>query len=126
MTSDLVGAADLIIAMESNHVREVALLDQPAWDRTFTLIEVVARATLAGRAYPGEAVASYVDRLGEHGGRSSIFDWPPGTSILDPTGQGRRAHLRVATLLEAKTGELADVVADLATLVVQRDVATGY
>ena len=126
LTSDLVDAADLIVAMESTHVGEVALLDQRAWNRTFTLVEVVARASLAGRAYPDETVTSYVDRLGEHGGRSSIFDWPPGTSILDPSGQGRRAHLRAATLLEAKTGELADVVAGFVMPVVQRDLATGY
>lgn len=70
MTAEALTGADLIIAMERRHVREVAVLDTELFARTFTLKELVRRIDTVGPRDPDEAIDSYLARLG--GGRQPI------------------------------------------------------
>ncbi len=48
LDADLLEGADVVIAMAREHVREVAVLDQDALRRTFTLKELVRAAEAQG------------------------------------------------------------------------------
>ncbi|MDQ2825788.1 MAG: hypothetical protein M3Y04_02285, partial [Actinomycetota bacterium] len=43
MTRDVLAAADLVVGMAREHVREAVVLDPGLWPRTFTLKELVRR-----------------------------------------------------------------------------------
>ncbi|MGI8710385.1 MAG: hypothetical protein ACR2LA_05270 [Acidimicrobiales bacterium] len=105
--AELVQQADLVVAMEQRHVHDVVVAIG-AIGTTFTLPDLVARATAAGPR--GDAtVAEYLVMLAR--------SWPPGTrvggrdlDVTDPIGGPRRAFRRCADQL----GDLLDELVPLA------------
>lgn len=87
----MVVAADLIVAMTREHVREVAVLSPEALARTFTLKELVRAATVTGARQPGEAFAEWIARLGTGRQRASLLGLghDPAFDIADPVGGSR-------------------------------------
>ena len=86
LEADVVREADLVLALEREHVREVVVLEPEAWSRTFTLKEFVRRAAAAGPRGPDESLSGWLARL--HGGRrrADLLGSSPDDDVLDPTG----------------------------------------
>ena len=105
LDASMVEQADLILAMTREHLREAVVTDPAAFDRTFTLRELVRRlgdspnATLAQLA-AGRDLADYV--------RANADD-----DVADPVGQSRRIYETTVAQLD---GLLSRLVAWMRTL----------
>lgn len=117
ISPELVGDADLIIAMAREHVREVVVLDPPTFARTFTLKELVRRGNELGARTGAEPLASWLGRLQSgrtpsmHLGSSATDD------IADPMGQRMAVYERTADEISELTEALCDLLwADLGAL----------
>lgn len=108
LAGDLVAAADLILGMELNHVREVAVLDRTAFDRTFTVPELARTATRLGPRPSTESVASWIGRAAEGRRPSDMLDSRPDDEVADPIGRSARAYEATASELEALIGTVVD------------------
>jgi protein-tyrosine phosphatase len=108
LTRELLGGADLIIGMAREHVREVAVTEPDALDRTFTLKELVRAAEADGRRRPAEAVGEWLGRIGRGRrpddllgvGHDDAYD------IEDPIGRGRADYEATADELDALLSRL--------------------
>jgi protein-tyrosine-phosphatase len=109
ISAELLGSADLILAMAREHLREVAVLRPDLYDRTFTVKELVRLGRRHGGRPADEPVGRWLAGLHEgrvprdHLGSSDDDD------VADPVGQGARIY-------ELTANELADLVTALADL----------
>jgi len=110
LSRDLLERADLVLGMTREHVREVAVLDRPALDRTFTLKELVRAAESAAPRGPDEPLPAWLRRVA--GGRHRDLlgvDHDPAYDVEDPIGRGRQEY-------EATAHELDDLLRRLVAL----------
>jgi protein-tyrosine phosphatase len=110
MTDDMLDAADLIVAMAREHVREVVVNVPQAWPRTFTLREIVRLGEDAGARDKGQPLDEWIAKL--HAGRTAAG--LVGTSdiddVSDPMGKGRRSYVEAADEIAALIGRLVALV----------------
>ena len=93
-------AAHLVVAMAREHVVAMAGLVPACFDRTFTLRELEARATVTGPRKPDQSLDDYIAALGHGRNHADFLRASPNLDIVDPLGQGRRAFERTASELE--------------------------
>jgi protein-tyrosine phosphatase len=103
ITIDMVEAADLVIGMAREHVREVAVEQPDAWPRTFTLREVVRRGEEVGPRGADQPLDEWISKV--HAGRTPVMlvGASEDDDVADPMGRSRR-HFEVAA------GEIQDLV----------------
>ena len=106
----LIGGADLIIGMERQHVREVAVADTAQFGVTFTLPELARRLSLIGPRGADEDVDSYLRRASADRRPADILRDDPSDEVADPIGQSARRYEATAVELE---GLLDQVMANL-------------
>jgi len=107
LTAAAVEAADLVLGLERRHAREAILLVPAAWDRTFTLKELVRQGEASGPRRPGEPLAAWLAALVGGRERTDLIGRSPDDDVADPLG-GSLADYR------ATAAELADLVGRLA------------
>lgn len=107
----LVAAADLVLGMAREHVREAVVLDPAALDRAFTLKELVHLGELHGPRRAGEDLATWLARVAGHRDQRRLVGvgHDPAYDVEDPIGRSRRAY-------DATAAELDDLLARLVTL----------
>lgn len=105
----MVAAADLVVGMAREHVREAVVLVPGAFPRTFTLKELVRRGRAVGPRAGSEPVAAWLARV--HQGRepSMHLGSSPEDDVADPLGQ------RLA-VYERTSDELAELVDEMVAL----------
>jgi protein-tyrosine phosphatase len=110
MTDAMLGAADLIVAMAREHVREVAVSVPDAWPRTFTLRELVRRGNEIGPRQSGQPLDEWLAKA--HAGRSPahLLGSSADDDVADPMGRGRHAYEVAADEIEALVNQLVDLV----------------
>lgn len=101
--------ADLVVTMTRSHLRDVVGIDPDAWPRTFTLKELVRRATSMPPAGSGESMASWLARAAQGRRAADMMTPDPSDDIDDPYGAPRRAHDRMVA-------EVDDLLARLVRL----------
>ncbi|HEU5003752.1 MAG TPA: hypothetical protein VFW71_13390 [Actinomycetota bacterium] len=99
---------DLVIGLAREHARTVVEERPEMFPKTFTLKDLVRRATDAGPRGHNEDLASYLSRLGAGRGFSSLAGWAATDEVADPVGQPLAAHERCAAELETLVGALVD------------------
>jgi protein-tyrosine phosphatase len=101
-----VASADLVLAMERQHVRKVVALDPDAWPRTFTLKELVRRAAAHGARGTGESMRDWLAAM--HAGRTStsMMGASRDDDVDDPFGRRARAYVRTVEELDDLVGRL--------------------
>ena len=109
LSSDLVTAADLVVGMAREHVREAVLLDRGAFPRSFTLKELVRRGSAAGARRAGETMPEWLHRVGAHRKPADLLGASPDDDVADPIGGPPSAY-------EATAAELDGLVARLVEL----------
>ena len=97
--------ADLVIAMTRGHLRHVATTDRQAFARTFTLREIVRRATLADRDLPAD-LAGWVTAVGLDRKASTLLGDDPADDVSDPYGSGAVQVRRTADEIDQLTRSL--------------------
>jgi protein-tyrosine phosphatase len=110
VTPELIAAADLIIAMERQHVVELAALAQSAWPRVFQLRDLVRRAETAGRRARDEPFAAWLAELGAARTTATVLTAPLSDDIDDPMGGPRSGYDRTWQLLDELLTRLAGLI----------------
>ena len=101
--------ADLVLAMEREHVRRAVVAEPSVWPRTFTLRELVRRAERIGGRRPDEPLEGWLARAHEERTAAALIDPAPQDDVADPMGGPRDGYARTAD-------ELARLVDDLVRL----------
>ena len=109
LTPEMARAADLIVTMAREHVRDVAVMGQDVWPKAFTLKEIVRRAKAVGPRSPGQPLDEWLAKL--HAGRTTtdILGSSRDDDVADPIGQKAAVYGRTATEIEALTDELVEL-----------------
>ncbi|MGQ0802725.1 MAG: arsenate reductase/protein-tyrosine-phosphatase family protein [Actinomycetota bacterium] len=97
----VVRGADLVLGLERAHVREVVVLDPDAWPRTFTIKELVRRASAVGARRSEEPLAQWVARVHAGRRRADLLGSSPDDDVRDPTGGPPEGYDATADLLDA-------------------------
>jgi protein-tyrosine phosphatase len=79
--------ADLIIGLERQHVREVAVLDPSSFRRAFTLRELVRLGETAGMRRDDESLADWLARVGAGRTPAGLLGAHPDDDVEDPYGR---------------------------------------
>ncbi|NLV55741.1 MAG: hypothetical protein GXY13_09040 [Acidimicrobiales bacterium] len=113
MTVEDVRAADLVIGMAREHVREAVVLDPDSFARTFTLREIVRRGEVAG---PRRVVddrlepwSTWLDRVGRDRRTADLLGQDDSDDVADPMGMSKRAYERTAVEIERLVDRLIDL-----------------
>jgi len=80
-----IGRAELVLAMERAQVREVVVVDQRAWPRTFTLKELVRRGEGIDARAPDEPIAAWLHRAGAGRRPVDVLGTSRDDDVADPT-----------------------------------------
>jgi protein-tyrosine phosphatase len=107
---ELVAAADLVVAMAREHVRDVVLLAPDALPRTFTLKELVRRGAEVGARADGETLPAWLARLDAGRRPTDHLGSSPHDDVADPIGQRASVYERTA----AELGTLVEALVALA------------
>lgn len=110
LLADMVGSADLVLAMTGRHAREAALLDMASTPKIFTLREFTKRSALAGPRDDDEDVADYIARLSA--GRPTALLGGGGSEddVADPYGRRKRAYRQAAESIETEIVKVLDAL----------------
>lgn len=106
LTREDIADADLIVGMERDHVRHAVVLLPDAWQRTFTLRELVRRGSQAGVRGPGEPLWAWLARISADRDRHGLLGRSPVDDVADPAGGPARGYEATAVLLDQLTHEL--------------------
>lgn len=105
LTKQAVETSHLVIGMAREHVREAVVLVPDAFERTFTLRELVRRAEAADPpsgdvAHDAEALQTWLAELGDGRRAVDLVGDSPDDDVADPMGRSRRVYERTAAELE--------------------------
>lgn len=108
---ELLQTADLVVGMAREHVREVAIIEPTAAERSFTLKELVRLGELAGGRRSGEELGDWLRRISVARRRDDLVGvgHDDAYDIADPIGRDRVDY-------EATADELDGLLARLAAL----------
>lgn len=101
-----IARADLVLGMAREHVREVVLLEPSAWDRTFTLKELVRLAESVGARERRQELDKWLAQVSAGRRRESMMGWSERDDVEDPVALGPSEYRRTGE-------EIRDLVARL-------------
>jgi low molecular weight protein-tyrosine phosphatase len=104
--------ADLIVALERAHVRDIVALEPRAWPRTFTLKELVRRGTVVGPRSDRETVGEWLGRVNAGRRPGDLLGASPTDDIDDPTTSLATDHPTLADQVDRLTGDLVGLLYD--------------
>jgi protein-tyrosine phosphatase len=110
MQLEMLEAADVVIGMAREHVREAVLLDPPCWGKAFTLKELVRRGEDAGGRSPDQPVAEWLAKVHAGRTRADLLGSSTDDDVADPIGQRRSAYETTADELDNLTRRLANLL----------------
>jgi protein-tyrosine-phosphatase len=105
----LVATSDLVVGMARRHAREAVILEPAAWERTFTLKELVRRGDYVGERARHETLGSWLGRLHQGRQRTDLVGRSAEDDVADPLG-GSMGEFRVTA---RELGSLVERVASL-------------
>lgn len=111
LTAERLARADLVVAMSRRHAREVFLVEPAALGRTFTLRELIRRATEAGPCPTGTSFAGWLHSLSVDRSPEMLLGASSRDDIADPYGQGTSAYQAVIAELDELIVALVDLLA---------------
>jgi protein-tyrosine-phosphatase len=94
VTEHSLAAADIVLGMTREHVREVVAISPDAWPKTFTLKDFVRRAEGHTRGRH-QRVADWLDSVGAERERYDVLGADPEDDVRDPFRQRSRVWDRV-------------------------------
>ncbi len=100
LTDDMVNAADLIIAMAREHVREIVTTVPDVWPRAFTLRELVRRGSELGVRPPDTPLSEWLAQLSRDRRATELVGVAPHDDIADPIGHDEYVFRKTADDLD--------------------------
>lgn len=89
-------AASLVLGMTRAHVRALVVLVPAAWNRTFTLKELVRRGASIGRRRPDQTLANWLVAVGADRSHADLLGDSVLDDISDPIGESASVRRSVA------------------------------
>lgn len=102
----MIQAADLVVGLTREHVRQAVLAVPPSFPRTFALREIVRRALHTGPRGAAEDLGSWLARLHEGRLRADLMGASPDDDVMDPLGGSRDDYRRMLTEVSELTQTL--------------------
>ena len=84
VTDSLVVGADLVVGLAREHVRELVVRIPDAWERSFTLKELVRRGRVIGTRPAHEDLQSWLRRAGYGRNRADLLGESIDDDVIDP------------------------------------------
>ncbi|HEY2814957.1 MAG TPA: hypothetical protein VGJ03_15935 [Acidimicrobiales bacterium] len=109
MSAALVRDADLIVAMERLHAREVFMLDRTAAERCFTLKELVRRGTAIGPRPADEPLAAWLRRAAAARRPAELMGASVDDDVADPYQRARVNYDRCIDEIDGLVTRLVDL-----------------
>lgn len=109
VTPELVAAADLIVAMERLHVRNIVAEEPSAFARTFTFEELVRRGAEIGPA-GSRSYETWLVEMGADREPTQFLGSSKADDVPDPMGRSKRVFRRTAARLEILSDGLTDLL----------------
>jgi protein-tyrosine phosphatase len=100
--------ADLVITMTREHLRDVAVTHRNAFARTFTLPELVRRASAAPASTPVD-LSTWATSLGSGRRPGDLLRPDPDDDVDDPYGRGTTAVRATADAIDRMVRSLVDL-----------------
>jgi protein-tyrosine phosphatase len=110
LDTSMIDEAELILGMSRTHVREVVVLDNDAFERTFTLKELVRRGVGVGPRRPEEALDEWLRRVGAGRERSDLLGSSTHDDIADPLRQRVGVFETTAAEIDGLLGRLLSLI----------------
>jgi ribose 5-phosphate isomerase B len=107
---ELLGQADLVVALAGQHLREIAGFDRKLLSRTFTLKDLVRRAAAMPMAET-ETVEPWFERLAASRTRADLMADEAISDVFDPVDSSKRVFARVAIEIDRLIDRLAPTLA---------------
>jgi protein-tyrosine phosphatase len=106
----MVQAADLVVGMERQHVREAAILAPGAFARSFTLKELVRRGTAAGPRVPTETLPAWLGRVNSGRRPVDMLGTSRDDDLEDPTADPLIDHGGTARAIDELVASMVDLI----------------
>ena len=107
---DDVRAADLVIGLAREHVRHVVVLEPDAWNRTFTLKELVRRGDEIGPRRSGQSLPHWLEAVSAGRTRTELLGSSSLDDVDDPAGAPASVVRDVAREIRSSVRRLLDLV----------------
>lgn len=112
-----VEGADLVLAMAREHLREVVVAAPDAFQRTFTLKELVRRGEAAGARRPTEDLSTYLARVDFGRRPGDLLGGSGEDDVADPIGRPAEAYRATAAELDDLCRRAAALLAGSSSVV---------
>ncbi len=106
LTNDMVNAADLVMTMAREHVREIVTAVPEVLPRAFTLRELVRRESELGIRPPDTPVSEWLARMSRNRRATELVGVAPHDDIADPIGQDEYVFRKTAEDIDDLTRKL--------------------
>lgn len=115
LNPELLDRSDLVVAMARRHLRTAVVTRPSAFPKTFTLKELVRRASAVGPRRAEQPLADWLDAV--HAGRtaSGLMGEDLGDDVADPIGGPDRLYEETAVELAGLVDRLVDLAFAAAT-----------
>ena len=100
VTVNTIAAADIILGMTREHVRDIVDLAPEAWFKTFTLKDFIRRAGPAGTPRQHQRLDDWLAAVGEGREPRHVLGSRPEDEVPDPYGQRAKAWQKVIDELD--------------------------
>jgi protein-tyrosine phosphatase len=104
-----VAGADVVVGMAREHVREAVVLCPDAWERSFTLKELVRRAARIGPRPPDLPLGQWLGRAGAGRRSADLLGSSTADDVPDPLGASPAVMRRTAAEIRSAVETLFDL-----------------
>ena len=110
MTPELLAQSDLVLGMALEHVREAVALLPDVWPRTFTLKELISRATRVGSRAPNQPMSDWLRQASSDRDVADLLRAHGEQDVADPTGGPPAGFDALAEELDSSLRQLVPLV----------------
>ena len=110
LTSKDIEDADVVVGMAREHVREVVVLIPEAWNRTFTLKELVRVGEQVGNRIGNEKISDWLARASEGRRRQDHLGASTSDDVEDPIGGTPLAFKQSANEIDLLCRQLVELL----------------
>jgi protein-tyrosine phosphatase len=113
--ADMIRAADLVVGLTRQHLRETVIAVPSSFPRTFTLREIVRRGVHTGPRGAAEDLGAWLTRLHDGRRRTDLAGESADDDIWDPMGGTRDDYRQMLTDVSGLTETLRNLAWPMAT-----------
>ena len=106
---DMIEAADLVVGLTRQHLRQTVVAVRTSLPRTFTLREIVRRGLQTGPRSATEDLGTWLARVHDGRTRADLMGESPDDDVIDPMGGTADDYRRMLTDVAALTRTLRDL-----------------